>query len=227
MIERSILFNAEMVKAILDGRKTQTRRVVKLWESPDGWGNYHSDGADDWEFVHLGEDGDPYPDGGSVVRRCSYGVSGDRLWVRETFQYQRAEDGLGLHYRADGARCGVSEQYLDDPDSEGAALVRADVVPDGRWKPSIHMPRWASRITLEVTGVRVERVQDIRDPGILAEGVLRGDSLVDRTGLTRGEDLCDQFRVLWDSINAKKGFGWEANPWVWVVEFKLIALETT
>ena len=221
MKERPILFTGEMVRAILSGAKTQTRRVVKGLDirGPDKNPSPLFDvyKGSQWVGAFDAETGR-----GSLD--CPYGEPGDRLWVRETFQYQRAEDGLGLHYRADGARCGVSEQYLDDPDSEGAALVRADVVPDGRWKPSIHMPRWASRITLEVTGVRVERVQDISEEDAGAEGtpcIFCRKTLVTRCQCALDKaDYHEDFQKLWDSVNAKRGYSWESNPWVWVVSFK-------
>lgn len=166
--ERPILFSGEMVRAILDGRKTQTRRVAKgialEWLAPDMFTP---------EFVALPENG-----------LCPYGYSGDRLWVRETFQSY----GDGFAYRA------------------------TPVIPDNRnWKPSIFMPRSASRITLEITNVRVERLNEITEMDAEAEGVyVWSDS---------GNPAIWKFHCLWDDINGKK-YPWSSNPWVWVVEFQ-------
>ena len=167
MKERPIIFSAEMVQAILDGRKTQTRRVMKVPPREiNGVGIvYESD-------------------------KCPYGQPGNRLWVRETWAYWGSiETPEAIIYRTDGDKAGV------------------------RWRPSIYMPRKYSRITLEVTGVRVERVQDISHRDALAEGVSYDVSQDDGAPVPR-------FQKLWDSINAKRGYSWDKNPWVWVVEFK-------
>jgi hypothetical protein len=181
MKNKPILFCGEMVRAILAGRKTMTRRVVKSpkWSSA---GN---------AMVDFG---------------CPYGVPGTKLWVRETcrlYSVNCSKTGKGplVRYRADGAwSCGCKPQSQ---------------TPCGPWKPSIHMPRWASRITLEVTDVRVERVQDISDGDAIAEGCL---GLPTESG---GVTWWAEYAALWDSINRKRGFGWEKNPWVWVVCFRL------
>jgi hypothetical protein len=124
---------------------------------------------------------------------------GDTLWVRETWAYSTDYDGdvilnRKILYRADGEKT---------------------ILPS-TWRPSIHMPRWASRINLEVTGVRVERLKDITEEDALAEGVISSD--YDKT-------YRYAFSVLWDSINAKRGYGWAANPWVWVIEFRHMGRE--
>jgi hypothetical protein len=206
MRERPILFSAPMVRAILEGRKTMTRRVAKL--KP-------------WHRIEEKEDGSHWPwmeiDGADMGHwlPCPYGAPGDRLWVRETF-YDPL-DGQSVMYRADGE--------LD------ANLWDAGV----RWQPSIHMPRRASRITLEITAVRVERLQDISEADAIAEGLKRitkdGGATVkhgipDRDGLPGTDDTgwpwrdwsadpCVAFRRLWESINGPGS--WDANPWVWVV----------
>ena len=184
MKERPILFSAPMVRAILEGRKTQTRRVVKSnWDAKDD---------DNWPMV-MDEDGLWFR------QACPYGQIGDRLWVREAFFI---DEGKGsVRYRASG-----------------------HVSPFG-WKPSIHMPRWASRILLEITSVRVERLQDISEVDALAEGIT--ESQID-TELKAAEEM-DQvepnparccFRYLWEDINGIES--WADNPWVWVVEFKKV-----
>lgn len=170
--ERPILFSGEMVRAILDGRKTQTRRVMK-----------HQNGA------HL------------AFQKCPHGNPGDCLWVRESFRLSvpahEGQTGYPI-YRAN---------FKDDP------IL-------GIWKPSIHMPRWASRITLEITGVRVERVRDISEEDAKAEGWPRDQELFPTVNTSYKANLW--FERLWDSINAERGFGWDVNPWVWVLEFKRV-----
>ena len=183
MKERGIIFTGEMVRAILDGRKTQTRRVVKHIPdlgSPDMW-------CKKIEIVNQ--------ICGDFKRYCPYGQPGDRLWVRETWA-----PWPELWTRSD-----IRDQ---------SPLYRAErpfVGNDVKWRPSNHMPRWASRINLEITDVRVERVQDITDEDALEEGV-DPDGYIPRT----------QFEALWNSIYEKRGHGWDKNPWVWVIEFKVV-----
>ena len=204
MTERPIIFSVEMVRAILEGRKTQTRRVVKTLLMPTAPGTdycFHETKDGQWE---IGYD---YLDGtGQFLRyiKCPYGRPGDRLWVRETFGHGCADFRTTrneIHYRADGI------------DHIGH-----------RWQPSIHMPRWASRITLEIVKVRVERVQEITDSDIRDEGTENCQYALPPycTHCGGHEHLCnrDRFCDLWNSINAKRGYSWESNPWVWVVEFK-------
>jgi len=218
MKERPILFSAEMMRAILDGRKTQTRRPVKPQPDPkrikepvnvDGqwcWRNGW-DGSLDGKFD------------------CPYGVPGDRLWVRETWCY--ATESLGVcpatAYRADGA---VKYHKFEDatiPDGTEMFNAMHSDWPDNvtRWRPSIHMPRWASRVTLEITDVRVESIQDISDDDCVAEGVDRNPKSDDGR-ITCGRPLGTFIDCVWNPIYADKGMGWDANPWVWVIEFKRI-----
>lgn len=227
--ERPILFSAPMVRALLEGRKTQTRRLVKLR------------GAESIEERPVGPDDDvshcqpwPWSPQHDDWLACPYGRNGDRLWVRETWAslqpttnaataanhldrvVVRPEDDeqVALWYRADG-EMPVAEQLFSDDD-------------DGiRWRPSIHMPRWASRITLEVTGVRVERLQAISEEDAKAEGVTPYTSLglyqrIPGPGFN-GALLADQphrlpFADLWRDIDGPES--WAANLWVWVVSFK-------
>lgn len=182
MKEHPILFSGEMVRAILDGRKTQTRRVIT--PRPVSWDSepIYNTSARGWHFK-----------GGEKYKyKCPYGIPGDRLWVRETWHEATPEPGF-LVYRA-------TYRWPQD----------------FKWKPSIFMPREASRITIEVTDIRVERVQDISDEDVLAEGFRMDNTAI----FSRGYQGAMQ--ILWDSINAKRGFGWNANPWVWVVSFKVI-----
>lgn len=192
MKERPILFSAPMVRAILDGRKTQTRRVVKPQPeltSHSGflWKGYYSGTGFDMKTIVR-----------NFSHRCPYGVFGDRLWVRECW----------------------APVSTFDPSPDTGALYRADTMYDAavvewKWRPSIHMPRWASRITLEVVAVRVERLQDISEADAQAEGVASDRQ---RESTWYDGKAVRMFRDLWSSINGVAS--WDANPWVWVVEFK-------
>jgi len=239
MTERPILFNAEMVRAVLAGTKTQTRRVVKpqptsaglVWREHDGFAAWVDESLllDEWSEA-----------GGACMRRCPYGEVGDRLWVREAFQHYANHWISGdthvtscVKYRADDTSMhqGV---WADFPDAPREAWWNTGRQP---WRPSIHMPRWASRIMLELTEVRVERVRDISYGDAGAEGVDENEwpcnCATDDCVKIDGQPLCDiymksgesavgVFGMLWDSINSKSGFGWETNCWVWVVSFKRI-----
>lgn len=191
MTERPILFNGAMVRAILDGSKTQTRRVVKLTDS----GRVKETGSPrNW---HLG---DP-----NASLACPCGQPGEGLWVKETFQ--RFTDDGEIIYKADPT--GFSA--MND--------LKRDGCLEARWRPSIHMPRWASRITLEITGVKVERLQDISEADALAEGVIR------YSALEQIQAGCDRwgrhaYSRLWESVYGPGS--WDANPWVWAVEFRRI-----
>ena len=184
MRERPILFSGEMVRAITDGKKSMTRRVVLL-------PNNAMDAA--WIMCH-----------------CPYGQPGDRLWVRETWKTCRP-DSFAVRFRSDNSTMIVPSHIPVEygaPWSDGAS-----------WRPSIYMPRWASRLTLEVTAVRVEGLQDITNDDAMAEGVHA------ESGPVRGVSslAAAQFAVLWDSINGNRpGCAWADNPWVWVVSFKRV-----
>ena len=183
MREMPILFYAPMVRALLAGTKTQTRRIIK----PQHLAFFNQDAAamlSDWN-----------------ERPLPYGQPGDRLWVRETFA------------RIDGqTRPWIETDYK-------ATYTHGDRLGDTlgikkRWTPSIHMPRHASRITLEVTGVRVERLQDISEADAIAEGVRNS------LHLPGGRFARENFAHLWWTINGDGS--WESNPWVWVIEFKRV-----
>lgn len=205
MRERPILFSGPMVRAILDGRKTQTRRVVK--PQPVKEGNL-------WQLYGAGWSGSncPVMPGHSLASRGPFGGPGDRLWVRETWAPMCrtadphcwcADDPARqrnhfVEYRAD-----TNDPYPGEWPAEDAR----GYVDAPKWRPSIHMPRWASRLTLEVTGVRVERLRDINGDDIAREGI--------ETGLPA-------FRTLWNSLNKARGYGWDANPWVWVIDFAVV-----
>jgi len=189
MTERPIIFNGAMVRAILDGTKTQTRRVVKPCKDKNMGISLTA-----CELAGEINQGD--------FTNSFYGQVGDRLWVRETFQ--RAGGNTGYWYAA-------TDSKADDGNS-----------PVSHWKPSIHMPREASRITLEITGVRVERLQDISEEDAKAEGCVVRDIIYS----DEPPSSClykEQFRLICESINGTGS--WEANPWVWVVEFKRVEVE--
>jgi hypothetical protein len=262
--ERPILFSGEMVRALLDGRKTQTRRVVKgvmrvrLWQSVCGDGPFANVVARAGTYLAYANDHGAVSvtaDNGELLGVkpgefewcCPYGVLGDRLWVRETHivgwpcdagdLQQFDEDGnerpRHVWYRATPTPAGGYTSQLGAfidhwADDDGNLVER---IP---WKPSIHMPRWASRITLEITEVRVQRVQEISFEDAIAEGVQRdiipacGDHpnlecWVNGPPPAHAHVIPEAaFRELWDSINAKRGFGWEVNPWVWAITFKTV-----
>jgi len=217
MKERPILFTGPMVRAILDGRKTQTRRVVKPQPVPFG---------EDSPFTqatlkeHVGKLWMPVGGVFQDAWKKPFGTVGDRLWVRETWQAWRM---CSLEYNEwDICDCAPSEIYgtYGKPKVEYAAT--SDSV--GPWRPSIHMPRWASRITLEITAVRVERVQDITEEDAIKEGVVESECgrNASRALFTYKRQCVAppvlQFADLWQSIYAN----WDANPWVWVYEFRRI-----
>jgi hypothetical protein len=196
-----------MVPAILAGRKTQTRRVIKdpAW-IPADWR--------EWSAVAQGA---------AMRGRCPYGQPGDRLWVRESFQQFFTDEMPEDRIRGPRGTMGIPAQ----PHRESYIYYRADGEAahpehgEGRWTPSIHMPRWASRITLEVTRVRVERLHDIRQADADAEGCeYPGCALwIERVG-RKFSGWVLGFAMLWESI---KGPGsWDANPLVWVIEFQRI-----
>lgn len=211
MTERPILFNGPMVRATLAGRKTQTRRVAPVLLPGEKNYIWAAENQNEWIAKRA--------------TQCPYGKPGDRLWVREKW----ANRGTRVAYDADGV-CGCWVNATDEDrdfvyhgrvlqasgyrecfPANGADTYSLAVYTDLRsgeypnfkygWRPSIHMPRWASRITLEVTGVRVERLQDISESDARAEGV----------------ESSEQFRTLWRRINGAES--WKANPFVWVVEF--------
>ena len=211
MKDRPVLFSGEMVMAILEGRKTQTRRVIKPQPADDlkwmGWvtgttGKDNKLGAACWLDEFPCSTKEHYV-------KCPYGRPGDRLWVKET--WMPGFDGNVIY----------AANYVD-PSNHGGTTVLMGV--DGKrqlpliWKPSIFMPRWASRITLEIVRVGVERVQDISEEDAKAEGFSTPITLK-----TNHYPVVD-FRLYWEIINGKK-CSWESNLWVWAIEFKKVEVE--
>ncbi|HBS2860666.1 TPA: morphogenetic protein [Klebsiella variicola subsp. variicola] len=209
MKERGMIFNGEMVRAILDGRKTQTRRIMApqpaddiercIFPNPEAIG---------WKSSLR------HKHGSTTAHFCHYGKPGDCIWVRETFQ--------GPLFDYD-----LMDSYCKDPtpfEKPEFCVYKADGVPAPEfydaddelhccWRPSIHMPRWASRILLEITNVRVERLKSISDSDAIREGCITAN-------MKSGDCVADVFARLWASIYGAES--WNANPWVWVIEFKRV-----
>lgn len=225
MKERPVIFNGEMVRAIIDGRKTQTRRVMKVQPESSGFGlrfiTESLNNRDTGKYFWSQSDACGINRPRSKPFACPFGQVGDRLWVREAYQgplfnFDQMETYLEdtskferpefCEYRADG---GKTPEYYDADDN-----LRYG------WKPSIHMPRWASRILLEITGVRVERLNDITHEDAKAEGCCygRGGGVPDFAVTP-----ADHFPTLWASIYGVEN--WRANPWVWVIEFRRVEVE--
>lgn len=194
MKEKPILFSAEMVKAILEDKKTQTRRVIKPQPIQDPDGSWRS------EIHPRSGYGNEQTLRHYLDIYCPYGKKGDRLWVRETWAHddENCKDPT----------CG-NRDHIWWKASENK-IVADSFAGDAHWRPSIFMPRWASRIDLKIVKVRVERVQEITHQDALAEGMIYEYPV---TPITK-------YVALWDELNAQRGYGWAANPWVWVIEFK-------
>ena len=201
--ERPILFSAPMVRAIRDGRKSQTRRVVKPVRGFEENNVCRPDLAEDNHAVWWhGE----YETVG-CLQDCPYGQPGDRLWVRESYRLCAEADAV----KARDTDAGYRVWYeADAPHQPG----------EGKLRPGIFMPRWASRITLEVTGVRVERLQAISEADAIAEGAPGGHGVI--PGYGYNATPVEHYRHVWESINGPGS--WDANPWVWVYSIKLIKL---
>ncbi|HFW3618478.1 TPA: hypothetical protein ACIPBS_002017 [Salmonella enterica subsp. enterica serovar Waycross] len=203
MKERGMIFNAEMVSAILSGRKTQTRRPIK-WKQTRFTEIAERDDGSLWSWAEDCERG------GDIWFACPYGEIGDRIWVRETFRvHSRATDVATLVYRAS-----VRNSWTEQTHRVPVAVCNKPATPE-KWTPSIHMPRWASRITLEITDVRVERLRCLSEEDAKSEGIIPSAG-----GVLPGWEYRINFRDLWMDIYGTDN--WEANPWVWVIEFKRV-----
>lgn len=233
MEERPVIFNGEMVLAILDGRKTQTRRTVS-----DRHLHLINVASQVGECYPL-ESGIDHANSQSYYREhCPFGKVGDRLWVRETFATLGNEDGCAIDW---------DENLVKGGGQEAARIYRASCeqksgnyglwsIPDiadwkphtwnvqyeGSWVPSIHMPRWASRILLEITAVRVEQLKDISQPDAIAEGGPPSHPSIDAVSRDYGfpDFSRSWFAQTWQHIYGEES--WNANPWVWVIEFKRV-----
>jgi hypothetical protein len=221
--ERPILFSAPMVRALLEGRKTQTRRIVKP-QPQEGVGEIYVG-----VYAPAIEDADgelqpgpdvfgAYDEDGEWGCRCPYGEPGDRLWVRETWAPSIRDPDSDMDHRT-GDNCDAVHRATDDkaewdhyasrPDGSGFDITK--VKP--KWRPGIHMPKWACRLTLRVTLVRVERLQSITEEDARDEGA-RSNEVLDWTHR-------DEFARLWDQLNGERA-AWASDPWVWVVGFERV-----
>ncbi|HBQ2700380.1 TPA: hypothetical protein MEI52_002815 [Klebsiella pneumoniae] len=227
MTERGMIFNAEMVRAILDGRKTQTRRPIK-WKQT--------------RFTEIGEreDGRKWPWSEDAEHACDFwhpcpfGSVGDRIWVREAYRFPASLDdvsptGVGEMAVATGYRKPWAPTFYEFTGTFSDGWKGFETPPKvsdaGKLRPSIHMPRWASRILLEITDVRVERLAAISEEDARAEGIIDGGCLncgePEPCGCANPEpDATDAFAYMWQSIYGQEN--WNANPWVWVIEFKRV-----
>lgn len=241
--ERPIIFSGEMVKAILDGKKTMTRRAVKTQPRDECTEIATSACFGHVEYRSTSEDRQTQ----SILAKikCPYGKIGDRLWVRETWiqgyddplieSEGDDENAVSIIYKADG-----KEEYrtCSAETAENWGDFSADSEMVG-FKSPIHMPRWASRILLEITDIRVERLNDISEADALKEGIRNynfemedsPDTYVGYTHLQKDDGKSTLYKTpaiaferLWDTLNAKKGNPWSSNPWVWVVEFKVVGV---
>ncbi|HGE6721926.1 TPA: hypothetical protein ACGB01_002122 [Serratia marcescens] len=221
MKERPVIFNSEMVRAILDGRKTQTRRVINPQPTLSERTGFN------WKGAAYGI-GSTYRDTirnfSNCFKTCPFGQVSDRLWVRETFAVLGNEDGCPIDWNGNlikGDEKQAARIYKascwQEPGNYGLwSIPDRDTQYEGTWRPSIHMPRWASRITLEITAVRVERLNDISEEDAKAEGVAPSQHII-----TPPEALYRVgFLKLWQSIYGEES--WRVNPWVWVIEFRRV-----
>lgn len=216
MKERGMIFNGEMVRAILDGRKTQTRRIMKPQPEPCPRGGHWWPSNVFKTMLHVEEEMQNGKGGwgGLVGDACPFGDVGDRIWVRETFQVPLVHEELFEEYSAYPEKFETPE-YCEYAADGGVRPEYCDLDDNLRhgWRPSIHMPRWASRILLEITNVRVERLKNISDLDAICEGCSTAD-------MKSGDCVADVFARLWASIYGSDS--WNANPWVWVIEFKRV-----
>lgn len=244
-MEKPILFSGESVRAILDGRKTQTRRLKGLIDVNNYPGNlqgnstlgplgyrgmevsdYNLKPTEKKEFrinpglYHwfLGEQ-ENKKEINPIPIKCPYGQVSDILWVRETWKAEELESGLdGIHYK-----CDDGFQPIQNTITASDAWFEQYYKGRDNWRPSIFMPRWASRITLQIKNIRAEKLQDIRWKDCLAEGIEEDSNYkahIDKIGKMNSFYPKIIFKQIWDSINAKRGYSWDSNPFVWVIEFE-------
>ena len=224
MKERPIIFSTESVRAILDGRKTQTRRAVK--PQIDDWEPYRS--PEWYTQTAIDRDGMEVPgkevfgvssEDGEHGRVCPFGAPGDRLWVREAFVCEGCPKCCA-GIPALGGNC-TCEEYVLYGDTVPVPAIYPPQKP--KLTSPVFMPRKFSRLTLEITDVRCERLHDISWDDCIQEGTFQFHGYRDEHGIrSEGKRL---FAEMWNTINAKRGFSWDTNPWVWVIEFKRVEKE--
>ncbi len=217
MKERPILFSDQRVRALLLGQQTQTRRIMKSLAFAPGQDNH--EGCYGFDVSSNQQRGRHMMEMADLTYQCPFGQPGDRLWVRESWrgpivpkdqlaEYEKSPEAFRhtnyCHYRADS--------------TELSAVLEKDIELSG-WQTGIHMPRWASRIDLEITAVRVERIQTISDDDVMAEGVQTDSHFLNNFFTMKNEAIAPKvaYQQAWE-----KQYGatsWEVNPWVWVIEF--------
>lgn len=241
MKERFVLLNSPMVQAVIEGTKTVTRRPLNPQPELFIQAGKHSTYKYRGGLYAL----ELYTENSNILDKCPFGKIGDRLWIRETWAPVNLYGEIAIAYKADGEVIRVVENKsfqdeeglinYEDPRLKNYSFSAwADDLlsgVEGNWKPSIHMPRWASRLLLEITNIKIERIQDISESDSLNEGIERVKVNCSRDGIktsykdyevdgiTRNNPI-DSFRTLW-----KKTYGaesWDLNSWVWVIEFKVI-----
>lgn len=248
---KGIQFNDEMVRAVLEGRKTQTRRPIKwpIYSKSDGTKRRIFGPTDIGIINEVLKERQKYP----LYIVCPYGQVGDRLWVREAFALESMvesgqeppfSDGRPIQYWNDGVPCSrkdaefwIQPHYRSTDPTPELCYEDSDGEPTVRWKPSIHMPRWASRITLKITGIRVERLREITEEDAIKEGARKFEDLPSRHPYGQdprwsmetppSTEHClgsarHAFGSTWNSIYGKKGLWWETNCFVWVIGFKRV-----
>jgi len=222
MKELPIIMTGESVRAIREGRKTQTRRVINPRKyNIQGWDMPVSKADIEAGYpVYQDNNGDFH----SVIERCPYGKVGDHLWVRETVFFETFHQQSDEELKRDGFNPNIGV-WVYRADNHDYPTITAN------WTSPMFMPRKASRITLEVTNIRIERVQDITENDAIAEGIeYIGDFFNSPCWKDYGsspnvvfpDDPIGSYRSLWDSLNSKRGYPFESNPWVWVIDFKVI-----
>lgn len=220
MSEKPIILTTREVQGVLAGRKTMKRIVIK----PNIVDRFTLDSNGKLLGSFTEDEGDIYP----TIDDCQYQI-GDILWVRETW-YTPCNKNDCSEYEGCQEGCSALDDFYYKADKNPLGWRR-----EPKWRPSIHMPCSAARLFLKVTNVRVERLQDITEDDAKAEGIVsywaephRDDAPFIGSAKGIGDDLCltrrEAFQQLWNSLNAKRGYGWDVNPWVWIVEFERITL---
>lgn len=214
--EKPILFSTPMVQAILEDKKTKTRRVAKI-KFLEGFNPEWSGYKPVLENGKFFLEGSNHRSATTEVKQ-PYQV-GDIIWVRETWKYYVKAVGKGESFR-------VKQFLAYKADEDNGNVQKSSEWFEGKWRPSIFMPRAAARLFLRVTNVRVERLQDIQLSDCLKEGIQLSPCEADDDVLYQSITAEDKFAELWDSLNTKRGYGWDVNPWVWVIEFERVPNES-
>jgi hypothetical protein len=222
MKERSIRFFGEQIRAIIDGKKTQERRIIKMVHRKDCPWKRDDNDREPYEWVETGDENSGHDYSSPcrcIIHNCPYGEAGDMLWVKESFQ-------IG-HLKHEKSKEFTLLCATGDSDRDGTIFYAADDITRApTWRPSIHMPRWASRITLKIESICVERLHDISEEDAQAEGLLpitgNPPRIVCNTPIDMNPTARELYKISWDGGNAKRGFDWDSNPYVWVIKFKRV-----